>query len=94
MLAYSNFLPHSCSCCYSPGFLQGPRLQFISVSLKSYVYLFQKLKICKFKAFDSDCQISQMPQTETSLYSVPEQQQERNSEDICVPSAFDEFLDI
>lgn len=62
---------------------------FISVSLKSNVYFFQKLKIFRFKTFDSDCQTSQMPQTETSLYSVPEQQQETNLEDICVPSAFD-----
>lgn len=30
----------------------------------------------------------------TFPYSVPEQQQERNLEDICVSSAFDEFLDI
>ncbi|KAJ7404303.1 hypothetical protein WISP_146243 [Willisornis vidua] len=31
---------------------------------------------------------------DTSLYSAPEQQQESNLVDICVPSAFDQFLDI
>lgn len=31
---------------------------------------------------------------DTSLYSVPEQQQGSNVENICVPSTFDQFLDI
>lgn len=103
MLACCNFLPRSCApvAIHFGSFKD----QDYSLALPQSVY-FSLIRIqCLLVSKAADlqiqgiwCRVPSKPDAtdkhNTSLYSVPEQQQERNLEDTCVPSVFDEFLHI